>query len=75
MAISLPSLPLGYATELVELQGEALLTERLMDMGFHPGVELEIVGRMPFSGPLIIRVEASFLALREEEALCLKVQK
>ncbi|MEY4617226.1 MAG: hypothetical protein RJB66_2186 [Pseudomonadota bacterium] len=63
----------GKVAVLSELAGDNAITERLIDMGLHPGVEIELIGRMPFDGPFIIRVESTFLALREEEALCLIV--
>lgn len=63
----------GKVATLSELTGDTAICDRLIDMGLHPGVEVELIGRMPFGGPYIIRVEATFIALREEEALCLIV--
>ena len=74
MSISILSLPKGQPAALDALEGEAMLTERLLDMGLHPGVEVELVERMPFRGPVIVRAEASIFALREEEAQCLKIK-
>lgn len=59
---------------LERLSGQESLTARLLDMGFHPGVEVEVFQKMPFGGPLIIRVNAGLLALRGEEAQCLIVR-
>lgn len=59
--------------KLNQIDGDAVISERLIDMGFHPGVEIEFISRMINSGPFIIRVQSSFFALREEEAECLKV--
>ena len=74
MLSSLRNLPIGQSALLERLDGESLLVERLMDLGFHPGVELEVIRQMPLGGPMIIRVEVSFLALREEEAQCLIIK-
>jgi ferrous iron transport protein A len=73
MSASVLRLSIGRTVALSRLDGDQGITERLMDMGLHPGVELELIGRMPMGGPLIVRVETTFLALREEEAMCLKV--
>lgn len=56
-------------------QGDPLLIERLIDMGFHENVEIEILGRMPFAGPIFLRCDNTFLALRKEEAQCILIQK
>lgn len=60
---------------LVGFQGFPMFIERLIDMGFHENVEVESLGRLPFSGPIILRCDQTLLALREEEALCLKIKK
>lgn len=64
----------GQKVRLAGFDGPALIIERLIDMGFHENVEIENLGRLPFSGPLLIRCEQTLLALREEEAMCLKIQ-
>lgn len=52
-------------------KGSESIVARLVDLGIHPGVEIEYFQILPFGGPLIIRVETGFLALRQDEALCL----
>jgi ferrous iron transport protein A len=71
---SIFDLPAGETVTLSSLEGDVTIAERLMDMGLHPGVQIELVGRLPLGGPLVIRIESSFLALREEEAQCLKIK-
>lgn len=74
MTHSILNLEVGRSAELLSIEGDSQFVERLMDMGFHPSVQIEVMGRLPLGGPLIVRVEASFLALREEEAQCLQVK-
>ena len=50
--------------------GDPVIVERLKEMGFYPGLEIELVGRAPFGGPLIFRFGNTVLALRNEEAEC-----
>ena len=45
---------------IVALRGPALLLERMREMGFHEGSEIEIVGRLAFGGPWLIRIGAEF---------------
>lgn len=73
MAVSVLELSAGRSVILHHIDGDAQIAGRLLDLGIHPGVELELISRMPLGGPFVVRVESSFLALREEEALCLKV--
>lgn len=55
--------------------GDPLIAERLKEMGVHPGLELQVVGRAPFRGPFLFRFGNTVLALRYEEAVCATVQK
>lgn len=73
MLVSVIDIPAGHIRSLETLEGDQIIAERLLDLGFHPGVEIEFMSRMPLGGPVVVRIGASLLALREEEALCLKV--
>lgn len=55
------------------LSGSEVLRERLQEMGLTPGTEIQVIGRAPFNGPVLIRYDVCDLALREEEALCLNL--
>ncbi len=74
MSKSLFELRLGQSSYISHLEGDQFLIDRLMDMGIHSGVEIELVARMPLGGPLVLRVESSFMALRIEEAKCLQIK-
>lgn len=56
-------------------QGEALLVQRLHEIGLRRGDGLIYVGRAPFGGPLLFRMGAIVIALREEEFQCLQLSK
>ena len=70
---SLIEIPSNCTVKLELIEGDPLIVERLIDMGFHPGVEIECINRMVSGGPSVIRVQSSLFALREEESQCLKV--
>jgi Fe2+ transport system protein FeoA len=72
--LSVYKVPQGQKAKLIGFDGPIFIIERLIDMGFHENVEIENLGRLPFSGPILIRCEQTLLALREEEAKCLKLQ-
>jgi ferrous iron transport protein A len=59
--------------EVIGFQGDELLIERLKELGFYVGVKIRYVGKAPFAGPLLIRLGATVMALRQEEAACLRM--
>ena len=53
------------------IEGGGALRRRMMDMGIVPGVELEVVRRAPWGGPLQVRLKGYYLAMRRGE--CAKI--
>lgn len=52
------------------------IARRLLELGFVPGAELEVVARMwPGDDPLAIRVGGSMFALRRHEAQAIRVRR
>lgn len=47
------------------------LEKRLYDLGFHPGLEVEIVGKVSFNSVTIVQYGATRIALNDEEFACL----
>lgn len=64
---------LGSTVKLAALEGDQDLVNRLLDMGLHPGSQIEYVNRMIGQGPYVLRFDSTLIALREDEAHCLKV--
>lgn len=64
----------GHELEITGFVGEDIFRERLHEMGLRVGTKLTVLGRAPFGGPLLIRFNTSFLALRNEEASCALVK-
>lgn len=69
------SLKSGHIVEIISFQGEPVFCERLHELGLGIGTKLKIMGRAPFGGPLLVRYNTSFLALRSDEALCAQVKR
>lgn len=63
----------GQSFEISGFQEEPLMRERLHEMGLRKGLMITLIGRAPFGGPLLIRFNTSFLAIRNEEAACIQV--
>lgn len=47
------------------------LEKRLYDLGFHPGLEVEVVGTVSFNSVTIVQYGATRIALNDEEFACL----
>lgn len=69
-----PAIKPGHSVEITGFSGEEIFRERLHEMGLRAGTIVTIIGRAPFGGPLLIRFDTSFLALRNEEAICATVK-
>lgn len=57
------------------LSGDALIVERLREVGLFPGAEISIIRRMPLGGPVVVRTGDVDLALRSQEAQCIWIQR
>lgn len=64
----------GQTVQITGFQGAALVQERLHEMGFRLGMDVTVLGRAPFSGPLLVKFNTSFIALRFDEAECALVR-
>jgi ferrous iron transport protein A len=58
----------GHRGRVTGFDGDATLTQRLMELGLLEGTEVSVVRASPFRGPLEITFERSTLSLRRAEA-------
>lgn len=52
---------------------EDAVAERLRDLGFWPGTKVDVVCSAPFGGAAVYRLRGFRVALRSEEAACVRV--
>jgi ferrous iron transport protein A len=71
---SLVSAPFFEVLEIGALVGDPLLSMRLRELGFCPGVQITLIGQAPFGGPFLVQIHTNVLALRRNEAECLQVK-
>lgn len=45
--------------------------KRLLEVGFTPGQEIELVNRSTFDGPIAISLRGTVIALRRSDAVCI----
>lgn len=48
---------------------------KLFEMGCMPGSEVELIQHAPFSDPLYLNINGSYLAIRRETALLIEIDK
>jgi ferrous iron transport protein A len=69
----LNSAPFNEILEIGAVSGDPHISMRLRELGFRPGVKIQILGQAPFGGPLLVQIHSNVLALRKSEAECLQV--
>jgi Fe2+ transport system protein FeoA len=60
--------------EVISINGPETLVERLHEIGFYKGCKLIVLGKAPLRGPLLVELNTTVLALRDEESACLLIQ-
>ncbi|HTU25264.1 MAG TPA: FeoA family protein [Pirellulales bacterium] len=64
----LAELAIGGSARVVAVDGSDDVSQRLLEMGLTPGVEVAVVGAAPWGGPLELEVRGYHLSLRRSEA-------
>lgn len=72
--MKLSEVPQNKTFEISHIDGPELVIERLSELGFYVGKQVQLIGQSPFSGPLVIRSGSQVVALRTEEAKCIQVK-
>jgi ferrous iron transport protein A len=73
--VSLAQVRAGRRVTVVGLDGDATVCKRLEDLGFWPGVAVDVVRKAPLGDPTQYRLQGYRLALRRAEAACVRVRE
>ena len=71
---TLDKLPIGATATIVDVQGDAQLQQRILEMGVLPGIQVEVVRFAPLGDPIEIKVMGYNLSLRKAEAMHVSVE-
>ena len=71
---TLNSLQPGETAIVDQFKAELPLQSRLVEMGILPGVELRLVQKSPFNGPLEFKIRGYYILLRWKDAGQILVQ-
>lgn len=74
MAGTLAQLRPGQKARVTDVQGDATLQQRILEMGILPGVEVKLIRVAPLGDPMEFSVLGYNLSLRKSEAACVIVE-
>ncbi|HEX9739415.1 MAG TPA: FeoA family protein [Ignavibacteriaceae bacterium] len=63
----------GEKLKISEIDFTHPSSQRILEIGFTPGQEIELIIRPLFNDPLAFSVRGSLIAIRKDEADCIKV--
>lgn len=50
------------------------LSKRYSELGIYPNSKIKVLKKIPFSGPIVVELCGTSLALRYEEAECIQIK-
>ena len=63
----------GESAQIISFHKDLTLQSRLVEMGILPGVEIRLLKKGPFNGPIEIKVRCYEVALRYKDAMHINV--
>jgi ferrous iron transport protein A len=71
----LSELPLGGKGRLLSIAMVSGAAQRLMALGFLPGLDLQVVAVAPFGDPITVEMQGRRVSLRRAEASAVQVEE
>ncbi|NDV19051.1 iron transporter FeoA [Pseudodesulfovibrio sp. JC047] len=72
--MTLDELKPGISCVMKDLTAEGALCQRLMDLGFFPGAEIEVVRNAPLVDPVELQLDGYHVSIRHNEARVIEVE-
>ena len=63
----------GEKVKIDEIDDQHPSSRRIIEIGFTPGQEIELINKSVFNDPLAFSVRGTIIAIRKNEADCIKV--
>ena len=63
----------GESAQIISFHKDLTLQSRLVEMGILPGVEIRLLKKGPFNGPIEIKVRCYEVAIRYNDAMQINV--
>ncbi len=64
----------GETSEIVGVDLDHPSAKRLIELGFTPGQNIELIGKSIFNDPVAFSIRGTVVAVRKSEASCIKVR-
>lgn len=71
---SASQLKLGEKVIIMNIDSSHPSSRRILEIGFTPGQEIELINSSVFNDPMAFSVRGTLIALRRNEADCIKVE-
>lgn len=65
----------GFTGKVYDLQGHTSVIERLLELGFVPGKNVSILGKVLWGDPIVVQLESISISLRKTEAQSILVSE
>jgi ferrous iron transport protein A len=66
-------LQFGERVTINSIDGSHPSSRRILEVGFTPGQEIELINISTFNDPMAFSVRGTIIAIRKQEASCIKV--
>ena len=66
-------LQFGERVTINAIDGSHPSSRRILEVGFTPGQEIELINISTFNDPMAFSVRGTIIAIRKQEASCIKV--
>ncbi len=63
----------GEKVKIDEIDDQHPSSRRIIEIGFTPGQEIELINKSVFNDPLAFSIRGTIIAIRKNEADCIKV--
>ncbi|HEY8344632.1 MAG TPA: FeoA family protein [Bacillota bacterium] len=71
---ALTYLPMGRKAQVVKVETEGLIRNRLLDLGLVPSTIVEAIRKSPAGDPIAYKIRGAVIALRSEESRQIQVR-
>jgi ferrous iron transport protein A len=66
-------LNIGEKAIIKDIDNSHSSSHRILEIGFTPGQEIELVSKSIFNDPIALTIRGSVIAIRKREAKCIKI--
>lgn len=63
----------GEKAIIKDIDNDHPSSRRIMELGFTPGQEIELVSKSLFNDPIALSIRGTIIAIRLKEAACIKI--